>query len=45
MYNKIRGDKSLALEIAADPSLRAEALVQYDKDVKSVGETSHTPQL
>ena len=40
IYNRTRGSKTLALEIARDPLQRAEAIRRYRKDIKSAGDTS-----
>ena len=40
IYNRTRGNKSLALEIAKGPMQRAEAIRRYRKDIKSAGDTS-----
>ena len=40
IYNKTRGSKRLALEIAEDKDLRDQAMSAYLKDVKSAGDTS-----
>ena len=45
IYNKIRGSKELAMQIAKDPHARAEALRQYRKDQKSAGDISKYTKL
>ena len=40
IYNKTRGSKRLAIEIAGDTDLREQAMASYLKDVKSAGDTS-----
>ena len=41
VYVKTWGDKRLALNIAADAELREAAMLAYEKDTKSSGDTSH----
>ena len=40
IYNKTRGSKRVALEIAEDKDLRGQAMSAYLKYVKSAGDTS-----
>ena len=41
IYNKVRGNKAMALAVAQDSALREEALKSYRKDQRSDGDTSH----
>ena len=40
VYNKVRGSKQRAFEIARDPVARAQALAEYERDARSAGDTT-----
>ena len=40
MHNLTRGDKQLAMQVAADPELLGEARRKYRKEIRSAGDTS-----
>ena len=40
MYNKVRGSKQRAFDIARDPAARAQAMAEYERDARSAGDTT-----
>ena len=45
IYNNTRGNKDMALEIAADPEARRKAMGDFEKDTRSAGDTSRFNKL
>ena len=45
VYNKTRGSKEMALEIAADAEARRKAMGDFEKDTRSAGDTSRFNKL